>query len=221
MNYFLCGESVYYFIALIIECYFLAPLLVRHINRRTLILVSVISVIATCILEHIRFQHGYELPLIVRGSFIILFLFFYMGIYLSKHSRDYSLWIPVAMMSVGLISGLFHMEWLHQTYDTIQVGQKATLYLFDAGFILFCMSSKVESWYRDNQMTRIILRIGEISFGIYFTHVYLIFIADRFFPSMRSNWLLLWSFSLILTIAVILAVKHVAPDWSRRYLGYR
>jgi len=217
----MCGYSVYYFIALIIECYLLAPSLVRHNNRRTLIFVSVISVIATCLLEYVRFLRGYELPLIVRGSFVILLLFFHMGIYLSKHSRDYSLWIPVTVMSVGLLLGLCHTEWLHRLTGTTQAGQKVTLYLFDAGFILFCMSSKVENWYRDNMVTRIILRIGEISFGIYFTHIYLIFIADHFFPAMRSEWFLLWSFSMVLTIAAILAVKRIAPEWSRRFLGYR
>lgn len=223
LNYFLCGYSVYYFIILIIECYLLAPWLVRHNDRRTLKLVAAISVVATCGLEYIRFWRGLELPLIVRGSFIILLLFFYMGVYLSRCSIDYSLRIPVAMMTVGLILGLCHTYVLAAApyVCTMHVGQKVTLYLFDAGFILFCMSSKVERWYRDNHATRLILRIGEISFGIYFTHVYLIFLADRFFPSIRSEWLLLWSLSLLLTIAVILAVKRVAPDWSRRFLGYR
>lgn len=221
LTYFLCGYSIYYFIALIIQCHFLAPLLVRYNNKQTLILVSSVSVIATCFLEYVRFSHGYELPLIMRGSFIILLCFFYIGVYLSRRSRDNSLALPVLMMVVGLLLGLYQMVWLQRAYGTMQVGQKVTLYLFDAGFILFCMSCKAESWYRDNTLTRMILRIGEISFGIYFTHIYIINLADRFFPTMRCEWLLLWTFTIILTIAVIFTVKRIAPGWSHRFLGYR
>lgn len=220
-GYFLCGYSVYYFILLIIECYLLAPLLVKYNNRKTLALVVIISIISTGVMEYVRFILGKEMPLIVRGSFPILLLFFYTGIYLSKSKRDYSLLLPVIMMIIGIASGMLQMEWIRDQYGVSAQGQKITLYIFDIGFILLCMSHKVELLYRNNRLTRLILYIGEISFGIYFTHVYLILIANRFLPFVNGNWAFLWGVSLLLTIAAIALVKRIAPVWSRRYLGYR
>lgn len=221
VNLFFCGFSVYYFIALIIQCYLLAPILVRYNNVKTLVVVIFISLISTIVLEYYRFVQGVELPLFIRGSFPVLLVFFYIGIFLSKHSRDYSLWLPTGMMIVGLATGFSHMYYLKSHYDIVATGQKFSLYLFDIGFILLCMSKKCELSYKNSSFNRIILFIGEISFGIYFTHVYLIALADSFFPQLRGSWMMLWLFSLILTVAVVVTVKHIAPNYSNRYLGYR
>lgn len=221
INYFLCGYSVYYFILLIIECYLLAPLLVKHNSKTGLAIVTTISTLSMLALEIARYRYNIELPLIVRGCAPILILFFYLGIYLSKNSRNYSLWIPITMMIVGLIAGLLQMDYIEANSTMPGQGQKITLFLFDTGFILLCMSKKVESCYRNNALTHPILYIGEISFGIYFTHVYLIFFFDRFFPALRHGWILLFLLSLIITMLFIDSVKRIAPQWSRRYLGYR
>lgn len=217
----MCGYSVYYFIALIIECYLLSPLLIRHNNVKTLVLVILLSLVTTLLVETIRFGYGNELPLVIRGSFPVLLIFFYLGIYLTSHSRDYSLWIPVVMMIVGLGGGLMQMQLIRDYFGISAQGQKITLYIFDAGFILLCMSKKCELLYRKSLLTRVILYVGEISFGIYFTHIYMIWIADRFFPQMRGSWLVLWLFSIFLSIGFIAMMKRVAPEYSKKYLGYR
>ena len=221
MNLFLCGYSVYYFIALIIECYLLAPLLIKHNNISNLIVVVIISFISTVAFEYVRFHDGMELPLIVYGSFPPLLLFFYLGIYLAHHSRDYSLLLPIVMTTIGIILGLLHMQYIKDAFGVSAPGQKISLYLFDVGVILLCMSKKAEQRYRDNILTRTILFVGEISFGIYFTHMYLIFIADRFFPHLRDSWPAIWIFSILLTIGIIVIAKKIAPTFSKKYLGYR
>lgn len=221
LNYLLCGYSVYYFILLIIECYLVAPFLVRHNSKKVLVIVAVISCLSMLALEIVKYHYSVELPLIVRGSAPVMLLFFYMGIFISKHSRDYSLWIPIALMIVGLITGLMQMDYVESHTDMPGQGQKITLFLFDAGFILLCMSGKMESLYRDNVLTRTILYVGEISFGIYFTHVYLIFLINRMAPSLPGLWPVKWLLSIILTIAFIAFVKRLFPAIARRYLGYR
>lgn len=219
--YFLCGYSVYYFIALIIECYLLAPFLVRHNNKITLLLVASLSIVTGCVFDYLRFIEGCEFPLIISGSFFKLSIFFFIGIYLARHSRDYSLWIPIAMIITGYLLGIAEMHGVYELHKTTQVGQKVSLYLYDAGIILLTMSSKIERLYRENMFTSMVLYIGEISFGVYFTHVYFIFMANYFFPSIRGNWFLFWAFSLITTITFIAIVKRLSPSLSRRYLGYR
>lgn len=127
----------------------------------------------------------------------------------------------MTMMIVGLIMGLLQMEYVRVNYDIPAQGQKITLYLFEAGLILFCLSPRVESLFKKNFVTCIILYIGEISLGIYFTHVYLIWIVERLFPQIRESWLIMWLFSILLTIGLVIAVKRVSPSFAKKYLGYR
>ena len=117
IKYFLCGYSVYYFILLIIECYVLAPFLIKHNSKNLLVIVSIISCVLMFILEIVKYHYRIELPLIVRGSAPVMLLFFYIGIFLSKHSRDYSLWIPISMMIVGLIAGIIQMDYVESHTD--------------------------------------------------------------------------------------------------------
>lgn len=217
----LCGYSAYYFIALVIECYLLAPLLVKHNNVFTLMTVVVISFISRAAIEYVRFHHGVELPLIVKGSFPPLLLFFYLGIFLTRHTRDYSLLLPVGMIVIGMLLGLLHLQYIEDAFGVSVTGQKISLYIFDAGVIMLCMSRKAEQLYRNNIVTRMILFVGEISFGIYLTHMYLISIADTFLPNLRDSWAALWIFSTSLTIGVIVITKRIAPAFSLKYLGYR
>lgn len=220
-NLFLCGYSVYYFIALIIECYLLAPLLVRHNTRTTMWIVGLLSVVSSLAVEYIRYVRGVELPLIVRGSFPPAILFFFIGIYLSKRRRDYSLWWPAGLIVAGLGLGLLQMEWVREHLGPSAHGQKTMLYIFEIGVILLCMSEKCEKLFSVNRYTRAVLYIGEISFGIYFTLVYLIWLIERFLPQMCEQWALLWLLSVVLTIAFIAAIKRIAPQAARKYLGYR
>lgn len=221
LYFFTCGYSIYYFIALIIECYIIAPLLLRYNNNSTLIIIIIISLLFTVLCEYIRFVQGIKLPLTVYCSLPMLLIFFYVGIYLNNHSRNYSLWLPVSLMILGLGLGLLHMQYIRDTFGVSAQGQKSSLYVFDIGFLLFCMSKKCENLYKSNLITRLILYIGEISFGIYFTHIYVIWIVDHYITSLKGNWILLWLFCVLVTVVIINFIKYLMPNFSKKYLGYR
>ena len=221
LNYFLCGYSIYYFIALIIQCYLLAPVLIKYDNKRTLLIVAVISLISIIFLDYIRFAKGIDLKLIIRGSFPPLLIFFYIGIFLSRRNRNYSLLIPIIMIVIGLIAGMMQTEFIREHYGISGGGQKVSLYLFDVGFILFCLSQKVEKSFRENRFTKILLYIGEISFGIYFTHPFMIRIVRSYIPLLQNQWIIPWLMSVLLTILFIAGIKKIVPEFSRKYLGYR
>lgn len=199
----------------------MAPLLVKYNGKTTLLLVVIFTIAANLALEYLRFGRGIDMPLIVRGSAPFLLLFFYMGIFLSAGKRNYPLWIPVVMMLAGLAAGLWQMHWLQTHLGISATGQKLSLFLFDAGFILFCLSSKAEAAYRDNRLTRAVLYVGGISFGIYFTHIYLIWLFEKYAPALHACWWASWLACTALTILFIAAVKRLAPAAARRYLGYR
>lgn len=150
-----------------------------------------------------------------------MLLYFYLGIYFGKHSRNYSLIIPITMMMAGMILGVNQMQWI-ETHSSIPgEGQKLSMYLFNAGAILFFLSAKIEKLFRENMLTRVVLYIGDISFGIYFTHVYLIWMLDSHYSSLRHHWVGLWMISLILTVIIIAGVKYCFPKFAKTFLGYR
>lgn len=101
------------------------------------------------------------------------------------------------------------------------VGQKASAFLFNAGiiFLLFCPSLK--DAYKDTAWQRTVRWIGDMSFGIYFTHVFVIFIFHFFHLPIMESWLISVMAVMILTMAIIICCKKILPEFARKYLGYR
>lgn len=218
--YLFCGGfSVYYFIALIIQCYLVSPILVRYNNKVTLITVSAICVISSIITDMLKYHYGVFLPFVLAGNLFNLSIFFCIGLFLSKTNRDYTLWMPILMIILGFVIAVIDMNELYELTGVYQVGQKTSLYLYDAGVILLLMSRKTESIFKKTKVTSLILYVGEISFGVYFLHVYLIFILNNF--NLGDNWFTSWITSTILTILIIIFMKRIAPKFSLKYLGFR
>ena len=87
IRFFGCGYSIYYFIALIIQCYIFLPMLQKIQNRRFFcILTYLIS--TTCVFFISWFDFN-RFPLVVyAGPIVTWIMFFYMGIILSKERRE-------------------------------------------------------------------------------------------------------------------------------------
>lgn len=85
--FFLCGYSIYYFVALIIQYYFLLAVLKKMNNPfwRGVCLISGISIV---IVSYLLYFKGYDIPLLIYAGFAPLWIaFFYLGILLSERSR--------------------------------------------------------------------------------------------------------------------------------------
>ena len=87
LKYFLCGYSVYYFVAVIIQCYLLLWILQKHLKRTTLIILSVSGCIWWAFNTYFVGMHmDKSLPLILyAGNFIPWGLFFVLGMFSKKY----------------------------------------------------------------------------------------------------------------------------------------
>ena len=81
-KFFLCGFSVYYFVALIIQYYVLSPVLIGlNKLRGGVFLTAVISAVSIMAVTCMMSFRGYNLPLLVyAGGFPLWIIFFFMGI---------------------------------------------------------------------------------------------------------------------------------------------
>lgn len=217
--FFACGFSVYYFIALIMQYYVLLPLLNKINNTSGMIVVSVISCVSILVVTYLMKVLGIEIHLLLyAGPFPLWILFFFMGLYLGTHSRDYGLLWPVVITVAGLTLQIAEfIYWGHRGVGAF--GIKISSFIFSAGVILVCFSKKAETRYNGNIALSVINWIGGISFGIYLLHCYWIMIIHHFAPEM--NWILKWTLVLSATILTIWIVKLVMPRTAKKYLGFR
>lgn len=210
LNYIFCGYSIYYFVALIIQYYLLVPVLKN--NQVGVILsgcISIISIIA--ITWYLRIE-GNALPLILyAGPFVVWVVFFVIGMYLSKHKRDYSLSILLVLLVLSFAS----QYWEYRLIGG--VGIKATSFVFSFIAILILFSQKAVKLYKSNMITNIICKIGDISFGLYLMHCFVVMGVQKLLPF--HLWIIDWLLVVAISSILIFCTKKIIPELSKKYLG--
>lgn len=215
-----CGYSVYYFIAVIIQMYFLTPLLSRYNNRGGVIVCAIVSAVSIMMVTYMIQIEGRSFPLILyAGPSVLWIVFFMIGMWYSKNSGSNNVLLGLALIIVGLIGSIIEIR----NYFPLHgggLGIKFSSFVFSAGVILLLFSKDVRTLFRENGFTSIILFIGDISFGIYFTHVFTIAVLGHFHNF--DNWALKWLTVLIVTIVMIAGAKYILPkNIAKKYLGLR
>lgn len=215
---FICGFSIYYFVAFIIQCYILLPLL-KFIEMKFykggVILSCSISIIWIGLYVLYKGYDGMPLPTIAyAGPFPCWIGFFTLGIALGMNStRDYSFTWPLTLLLIGFLITIFTSSYFH-----VGDGQKPSSFIYSIGLVLVLFNSRVEGVLRSkNILYRFVLRIGEISFPIYLMHMYIV----RFvMPHIDiSNWLFRALFVLVTNTALIFTLKWMLPSRAHKYIG--
>ena len=88
--FLLCGYSIYYFIALIIQCYLLLPFIQKKMLNYAMggVILS-LSLICVAVISYTSIT---RFPLIVfAGPVIVWLIFFWIGVFLSRRERDYKI----------------------------------------------------------------------------------------------------------------------------------
>lgn len=217
----LCGMSVYYFILLIISCYIVSPLVMKIKSKWLFgiaVILSLVSVVGWFCYNSLR---GGQLPLIVQGSIISFGVYFVIGIIIGRDELKYSIKWPFVIMIFGLVLSLVETYFWQTQHNISAVGQKGSAIIFNIGilFLLFCPD--VRSRYRDTKFQKFIRWIGDISFGIYFTHVLLIFMFRKYWGNIMESWVVSTLAVLGMTAFIVTICKRFAPGFSKKYLGYR
>lgn len=212
-----CGYSIYYFIALIIQYYILLPILQRY-SKLMLICSAITSVVSILLITYLMTIRGISLPLIVyAGPFTTWFIFFMMGVYFSIHQPRYTAWQAFTVIVIGLILQIIEMYQLNTTYGG-GFGIKLSSYIYSIGVVMLVLLPQVKENYRSSRLARLIAYISSISFGIYLTHCFAIQLTRSIINI--DSWCLTWLITLLITALGIIVARKMLSERFNRYLGF-
>ncbi len=214
-----CGYSIYYFIALIIQCYVLLPWQ-SHVTRGRVICFALLSFLSVATVNFIINIEGYPLPLLIYAApFPVYGFFFVLGVWLSRQPRNYRL-LPLISGTVAALVLSVAEAWWQYGFHGGGLGLKMSTHLYSTFLILLLFSRRLQNAYTGQSfIARIVRKIGEVSFGVYLIHCYFIAVLIKLWPS--GNWFLTWLIVTGATVTVILAVRRIAPNFAERWLGFR
>ena len=217
-----CGLSIYYFVAFIMQCYVVLPVINNYIsgNKRRVVIVScLISFAWIAGVMYMNTIQGKGIPLILyAGPLPCWLMFFVLGVMIGhKPERNYSIILPMVIAILGFILSVIETDYLLDHYGK-GVGIKPSSFIYSAGMIFLLFSNKVENLIRrTGAIYRFIIWIGSLSFGIYLVHCYFISFFVKRLPI--DSWLLQWSLALFLTVVFILIIRKLLPTKYHKYLG--
>ena len=212
-----CGFSIYYFIALIIQFYILLPVLqkYKYIMMPTSIIVSISTIV---LITWLTKMQGLQIPMIMfAGPFVTWFVFFMLGVYYSSSKINYTVKQTIAVIVFGFVLECIETYWLNTNYGG-GYGIKLSAFIYSAGVVMLILSPKVKAAYKSSKLTSIIAYIGNISFGVYLIHCFVIKGVNYLLPI--HNWALSWLLVVIITSIVIIAARKILPHGLNKYLGF-
>ena len=218
-----CGLSIYYFVAFIMQCYVVLPVINNCISgnkRREGVIVScLISFAWIAGVMYMNTIQGKGIPLILyAGPLPCWLMFFVLGVMIGhKPERNYSIILPMVITILGFILSVIETDYLLDHYGK-GVGIKPSSFIYSAGMVFLMFSSKLENLIRrTGAFYRFMIWIGSLSFGIYLIHCYFISFFVKRLPI--DCWLLQWSLALFLTVVFILILRKLLPTKYHKYLG--
>lgn len=218
ISLFICGFSIYYFIAFIIQCYIILPFLKiaeMKWHRGGEILSCLISIIWIGLYVLYRENGGMPLPTIAYAGPLPCWIgFFTLGIALGMSpKRDYNLSWPLTLLLIGIVMSILTSNYFH-----VGDGQKPSSFVYSIGLVLMLFNARVEGVIKSNNILyRSVLWIGEISFAVYLMHMYIV----RFvlLHIAITNWFFRALFVLVVTTAIIFILKRILPSRVHKYIG--
>ncbi|WP_165044440.1 acyltransferase [Dysgonomonas sp. ZJ709] len=225
LYYLVCAKGVFYFAAVIIQFYFLLPIMQWLANKKVvgLSIAFAISFVSTVVLYYIVYIAQINLSLIVYGGlFPFWTLYFVIGVFYGKGYRFGFSWKMLAVIALLLVPVLYTETY----YMVIDLGYNLPAAMGNRKFswIIYCvvclllMFEAVDT-YKSNAFTRFINTAGEYSYGIYLIHLYfLLFVIKAVNP--HIHWLVETVLSLLLSMAFIWVCRKVSLPFSKKYLGF-
>lgn len=219
--YLLCGFSVYYFVALIMQYYILLPVLGKFNNSGGVILSCLITALAVSVASYCVNVKGMSLYLVLyAGPFPVWMAFFVAGMWLGgKPARNYKLWPFVLLGVAGLVLCYVETKWL-QGFHGRGVGLKLSsqLYSFAAVMILFSDSVQ-QKLTSGNFLFRFFEKVGVVSFGVYLTHMFVIDFMVK--CGIDLGWLPNTVLVLLLTAGAVFGLRKMLPPKFVAFLGFK
>ena len=219
INLIICGYSIYYFIALIIQYYLLLPWLKRCKTSTTLLIGScIISLVSVSIIAYILYVAQIKLPLILYAGLCPLWIaFFSLGIYIREQKPQINIVSYLILALILLIIAFFETTY-YQNYHSGGFGIKPSSFIFSLIIIIILFSENVKSLYKQTPTTMILEFIGKNSFAVYLTHCFVIS-ATTIISGLAEFWILRTAIVLFIDIVLINIAKRIISPKVHQILG--
>ena len=187
--------------------------------RHTMMPISIaVSMLSILLITYLLSVQGMQMPLIVyAGPFITWFVFFMLGVYYSSEEIKYTVIQAIAVIIFDSVLECIETYWLNTNYGG-GYGIKLSAFIYSIGVIMLILSPKVKAAYKSNKLTQIIAYIGNISFGIYLIHCFVITGINYLLPT--HSWAFSWLLVVILTSVVVAIARKILPVGLNKYLGF-
>ena len=213
----LCGYSIYYFIALIIQCYLLLPFIQKKmLNYAMGGVILCLSLICVAVISYTSIT---RFPLIVfAGPVIVWLIFFWIGVFLSRRERDYKIGKIFIGVLLSFVLMLIETKYRHEATGG-GYGIKPSSFIFSFLMILLLFSKRIEHKYvKDKVINKALIVVGDYSFSIYLIHCFVITIVFHFVTI--SNWIVRWTIVVAITMLFICLVRKVLPNKCLKIIGF-
>ena len=215
--FLLCGYSIYYFIALIIQCYLLLPFIQKKMLNYAMggVILS-LSLICVAVISYTSIT---RFPLIVfAGPIIVWLIFFWIGVFLSRRERDYKIGKIFIGVLLSYVLMLIETKYRHEATGG-GYGIKPSSFIFSFLMILLLFSKRIEHKYvKDKVINKALIVVGDYSFSIYLIHCFVITIVFHFVTI--SNWIVRWTIVVAITMLFICLVRKVLPNKCLKIIGF-
>lgn len=213
--YFVCGMSIYYFVALIIQCYLLLPMIKRKMNGYMLTFFLLLTLATNALFTYLMQIKGVAVPAIVYvGIFPALIGFFAIGVYLRKNGRDYNPYLWLVLAVITCFFSYMETKWL-QSFNGGGVGTKPSNLILCFFVVLFLFSSRFQRRINlDNIVSKALLFVGKYSFGIYLIHCFFVSLVKM------DLWFVRAIIVIIASLLFILISRKILPEKLNRLLGF-
>ena len=215
--FLLCGYSIYYFIALIIQCYLLLPFIQKKMLNYAMggVILS-LSLICVAVISYTSIT---RFPLIVfAGPVIVWLIFFWIGVFLSRRERDYKIGKIFIGVLLSFVLMLIETKYRHEATGG-GYGIKPSSFIFSFLMILLLFSKRIEHKYvKDKVINKALIVVGDDSFSIYLIHCFVITIVFHFVTI--SNWIVRWTIVVAITMLFICLVRKVLPNKCLKIIGF-
>lgn len=231
VKFFSCSYSVYYFIAVIIQCYLLLCFLQKHISKKMLIIFFILGCVWWALNTYLMGMYfGKSLPLILfAGNFIPWGLFFIMGMSFRNGSNLHnriSYKIIFSGVVISMVAAVLESNIIMDNAQSLKgLGQKASVFCLNIFLCILALKKETKDCitrYEKKHFYRLACLIGRYSFGIYLIHRFILGYVCKIwnFISIPSiSWFLSSVSVTLVSLLLLMICKRLFPKASWLLLG--
>lgn len=231
IQFVICGYSIYYFIAVIIQCYLLLWILKKYVSKMTVIMLAIVGCLWWAVVNYLfGLYMGKSLPLaLYAGTFFPWGAFFMLGLYygsMDKSRKTEKQGVVVGLSLVFLFLSVVESGFFIDSTSSLNgLGQKSSAFCMDFLVCILVLRKRTRDWFSQFEkacLFRFLCVLGRYSFGIYLIHLFILSIVKRFHfsylhPSVK--WIIVSSISILASFLLLWLCKKILPKTTRILLG--